>query len=258
MADADGGVVDQNNQSAEVRLQFLDLAFHGGPVAYVGVERQRSSPCRCDGCAGGICARPVGVVVDTHVCSSGCKRNCDCSTDPLGSAGHEGNGTIQRHHPLVLLQSRSMLPRCSLQFCGRVRLVQSFLWSMRTFRCRNAGYKPALPVDTASVFPAVDAYFPLPTRRLQTCATGRHFSSLPCRRCAFAATATQVANLRYRSTFLQSSLTSMGACHCRHAGCKPALPVVTSPVFHAVDAHLPLPQRRLQTCATGQHFCSLP
>ena len=88
VADADGGVVDQNVQSAEVRLQFLDHAFHGGPVTYVGVERQRSSPCRCDGCAGGICARPVGVVVDTHVCSGGCKRDCDCLTDPLGSAGN--------------------------------------------------------------------------------------------------------------------------------------------------------------------------
>ena len=109
-----------------------------------------------------------------------------------------------------------------------------------------------------SVFPVVDAHFPLPQRRLQTYATGRHCFSLSCGRCALAVAATQVANLRYRSALHQSSTPSMRTFRCRNAGCKPALPVVTSAVFHAVDAHFPLPQRRLQTCATGRHFCSLP
>ena len=117
MAAADGSVVDQNIQSAEARLQLLDHAFHGGPVTYVGVERQRSPPCRCDGCAGGNCARPVGVVVDSHVCSGGCKRDCGLLDRYPWSAGNEGNGTVQSHHPPALLQSRSMLPRCSLRLC---------------------------------------------------------------------------------------------------------------------------------------------
>ena len=110
----------------------------------------------------------------------------------------------------------------------------------------------------SAVFPVVDGCLPLPPRRLQTCATGRHCFSLPCGRCALFAAATQVANLRYRSTLLQSSLRSMRISRCRDAGCKPALPVSTSPVFHAVDTHFPLPQRRLQTCATGRHCFSLP
>ncbi len=110
----------------------------------------------------------------------------------------------------------------------------------------------------SAVFPAVDAYFPLPRRRLQTCATGRHFTSLPRCRCIFAVAATQVTNLRYRSTLFKSALPSLGACRCRNAGCKPALPVNISSDFPAVDAHYPLPRRRLQTCATGQHFFRLP
>ena len=134
----------------------------------------------------------------------------------------------------------------------RSTLLQSFLRSMRTFRCRDAGCKPALPVDTSPVFHAVDTHFPLPRRRLQTCATGQHFTSLPRRRYAFSAADTQVTNLRYRSTFLQFSLRSMCTFHCSHAGYKPALPVDTFQVCPAVAGCLPLPTRRLQTCATGR------
>ncbi len=110
----------------------------------------------------------------------------------------------------------------------------------------------------SAVFPAVNAHLLLQKRRLQTCATGRHCFSLPCGRCVFPVAATQVANLRYRSALHQSSTPSIRIFRCRDAGCKPALPVDTASVFPAVDAYFPLPRRRLQTCATDQHFFSLP
>ena len=143
-------------------------------VAHVGMKEQPVPTCRCDGFSRSLGARLIGVVVYAHVRSGGCQRDGDCLTDTLRCAGDEGNGAVQRHHPLALLQS--LQHAATMQFAksaDEVRLLQPFLWSMRICRCRHAGYKPALPVNTSPVFPAVDGCLPLPPRRLQTCATGQ-------------------------------------------------------------------------------------
>ena len=85
----------------------MTYAFNGGPVAYVGLDEERSAPESFDRCDDLGASAVHGPVIDTDVGTGPGQLQGDPPADPSGSPGYQSDLPSQQHRGSLLTGTRN-------------------------------------------------------------------------------------------------------------------------------------------------------
>ncbi len=102
----DPGIVHEDIDIAEVRLNLRDHSLYLSSDGHVGLYTHRPSPQHVDLSANGMGGVTSLAIVDSDVSTSTSERHRDSGTDPATTARHEGDSIFQFCHEEIIRLTR--------------------------------------------------------------------------------------------------------------------------------------------------------